>query len=239
MQAQQRRRRLFLVSISAAAAILVAIFIKMPGSRSRSGEGAWQELASQDVPERIVLQDSSVVWLAPHSIVRVHPDFAHQRNALLAKGSAFFSVAKDEQHSFSVKASRQQITVLGTAFTIHKLDSVDIQLMVKEGKVALDNPGGRQVLIAGQQVNTDRSIAGPVQNIDPADTDWWLRSKVRWHNISLGDLLNHIENYYQVRLSNTTGTIDRTMKVTLPWDRTISLKENLTVLNSLTGYNIH
>lgn len=233
----RRKRRLFFVGISAAAAILVAVFIRIPGSRS--GEGPWQELASQDAPRRIVLQDSSVLWLAPHSIVRVHPDFAHERNVLLAKGSAFFSVAKDGQHSFSVRANRQQITVLGTAFTIHKRDSVDIQLMVKEGKVALDNPGGRQVLTAGQRVNTDRSLAGPVQNFDPADADWWLQPKVRWHNISLGDLLNHIEHYYQVKLSNATGAINRTMKVTLTWDQTISIRENLTVLNSLTGYSIH
>jgi transmembrane sensor len=129
------------------------------------------------------------------------------------------------------------VTVVGTAFTIRKLDSIDLQLTVKEGKVALSNTGGRQLLTAGQQVITAQAKAGLVQMIDPGAADWWLQPKVRLQNISLGELLNRIETYYQVTL--THGTINKKIKVTLTWDQTVPLNENLAVLNSLTGYNIH
>ena len=184
-----------------------------------------------------MLEDGSVVWLAPYSSVKVYTNFSKKRNTVLAKGTAFFSVAKDAQHPFTIGVNRQLVTVVGTAFTIHKLDSVDLQLTVKEGKVALNNPGGNQLVTAGQQVITTQAKTGQVLGIDPAAADWWLQQQMRLQNITLEELLNRIETYYRVKL--THGTINKHKKVTLTWDLTISLQDNLTVLNTLTGFNIH
>ena len=232
----RRSRRLFIIGTSsAAAAVVIALFVKFAGAPIP--ESKWLELASNETSRKITLDDSSVVWLAPHSVVRVDPGFSQRRETALIKGVAFFSIAKDERHQFSIAVNQQRVTVLGTAFTLHKLDSVDIQLLVKEGKVALDNPGGRQLLTAGHQVNTTRAITGTLQHIDPDEADWWLQKQVRWHNVSLENLIHHLEDYYQTKL--THGAIDKEMKVTLTWDMSVSMAENLTVLNSLTGYNIH
>ncbi len=231
------RKRFFFIALSAAAAILIAVFIKIPGNKEHVAAATWQELASADSSKKIQLKDGSVVWLAPYSSLKVYGDFLKQRSTVLSKGTAFFSVAKDAQHPFTIDINRQRITVIGTAFTIRKLDTVDLQLTVKEGKVALNNPGGNQLLTAGQQIITAKAITGQVQTIDPASADWWLQQQVRLQRITLEELLNRIETFYQVKL--THGTINRKIKVTLTWDMTISLKDNLTVLNSLTGYNIH
>jgi transmembrane sensor len=230
-------KQFFVIGLSAAAAILVTIFIMLPGNGSQSQANAWQELASTNSAKKIMLEDGSVVWLAPWSSLKVHTDFKNQRSTALSKGTAFFSVAKDAQHPFTIDVNRQQVTVLGTAFTIRKLDSVDLQLTVKEGKVSLKNTRGNQLLTAGQQVITGKAATGMVQPIDPASADWWLQQQIRLQNITLEELLNRIETYYQVKL--THGTVDRKKKVTLTWDLTISLHDNLTVLNTLTGFNIH
>ncbi|MBO9205393.1 MULTISPECIES: FecR family protein [Niastella] len=234
---RRHKKQLFFIGLSAAAAILVAVFIKMPGNSAAITANAWQELASAESSKKIMLEDGSVVWLAPHSTVKVYADFFKKRSTLLTRGTAFFSVAKDAQRPFTIGVNRQRVTVVGTAFTIHKLDSVDLQLTVKEGKVALNNPSGNLLLTAGQQVITTRAKSGVVNRIDPGTADWWLQHQLRLQNIKLEELLNRIETYYQVKL--TYGTINKNKKVTLTWDLTISLQDNLTVLNTLTGYNIH
>ncbi len=234
---RRQKKRFFFIGLSAVAAILVAIFFRMPGNGSAINTNAWQELASADHSKKILLEDGSVIWLAPNSSVKVYTNFLKKRSTVLAKGTAFFSVAKDAQHPFTIGVNRQLVTVVGTAFTIHKLDSVDLQLTVKEGKVALNNPGGIQLVTAGQQVITSQANTGLVQVIDPGAADWWLHQQMRLQNITLIELLNRIETYYQVKL--TYGTINKNKKVTLTWDLTISLQDNLTVLNTLTGYNIH
>ena len=224
-----RSLRMIFIGASAAAVLLIFLFIRFnsPGPVGLP----WRELASNESSRKLILEDSSVVWLAPQTVL-----YARQRTVRLLKWTAFFSVAKDEQRQFSVTVGPQQIAVLGTAFTIRTIDSVDLQLILKEGKVALDNNSGRRLLTAGQQVNTSHAISGTIQNIDPSDADWWLQPKVRWHNMTLGDILQRVGDYYQVQL--TDNAIDRQMKVTLTWDMNIPLKDNLTVLNALTGYNI-
>lgn len=234
---RRRKKQFFFIGLSAAAAILVSIFIKLPGNGSQAKTNVWQTLSTTDSAKKIMLYDGSVVWLAPWSALKVHTDFQNQRSTELLKGTAFFSVAKDAQHPFTIDVNRQKVTVVGTTFTIHKLDSVDLQLTVKEGKVALKNTGGDQMLTAGQQVSTVKAITGLVQTIDPASADWWLQRQVRLKNITLEELLNRIETYYQVKLKY--GVIDRKKRITLTWHMTVSLQENLSVLNTLTGFNIH
>lgn len=234
---RRKKKQALFIGIGAAAAILVAVFIKLPGGSPHSDIVHWRELASNTIAREMHLEDGSVLWLAPHSSIRVYPDFLQQRSAELVKGTVFFSVADNKEHPFSIAVNRQRVTVLGTAFTIHRLDSIDIQLTVKNGKVALDNTNGRSLLGAGERVSTLHAGSGAVQTIDPAAADWWLQQQVRWHNIALEEILNQIETYYQVKLSY--GAINRKMKLTISWDMSIPLKDNLTVLNSLTGYNIH
>lgn len=234
---RRRKKQFFFIGLSAAAAILVAIFIRIPAGDSQIAEDPWQELTSADSSKKIMLEDGSLVWLAPYSTVKVHSVFLKQRITVLSKGTAFFSVAKDARHPFTIDVNRQKVTVVGTAFTIRKIDSVDLQLTVKEGKVALKNTGGNQLVTTGQQVQTAKAITGLVQSIDPAAADWWLQQQVRLQNITLEELLNRIETYYQVKLRY--GAINKKVKVTLTWDLTIPLTDNLSVVNTLTGFNIN
>ncbi|OQP56418.1 FecR family protein [Niastella populi] len=234
---RRQKRKLFFIGLSAAAAILVAFFIKMPGNGSPVQANAWQELASTDSSKKIILEDGSVVWLAPWSEVKVHTGFKNNRSTVLSRGTAFFDVTKDAQHPFTIEVNQQRVTVVGTAFTIRKLDAVDLQLTVKEGRVTLKNTGGNLLFTAGQQTCTDGAVTGTVQNIDPGSADWWLQRQIRLKNIRLEELLNRIETYYQVKLLH--GEINKKTKVTLTWDMNLSLKENLSVLNTLTGFNIH
>jgi len=232
----RRTSRLILMGLGSVAAALIILFIRF-GVFAPIPESKWRELASAGTSRKITLDDSSVIWLAPHSVVRVHPEFSRHRTTALVRGIAFFNVAKDEQHQFSVSVNQQQVAVLGTSFRLRKLDSVDIDLMVKEGKVALENSGGRQLLTAGQQVSTAKAMTGVVGSIDPSETDWWLQEQVRWHNVALKDLLSRLEDFYQRKL--THGPINEELKVSLTWDMTISMEKNLAILNALTGYNIH
>ena len=207
---RRQKKQFFFIGLSAVAAILVAVLFKMPGSTAENAN-PWQELASAGSAKKVLLEDGSVVWLAPNSSVKVYTNFLKKRTTVLAKGSAFFSVAKDAERPFTIGVNRQLVTVVGTAFTIHKLDSVDLQLTVKEGKVALNNPSGIQLVTAGQQVTTSQANTSLVQVIDPAAADWWLHAQMRLQNITLGELLNRIETYYQVKLMH--GPIKKNIKI--------------------------
>ncbi len=234
---RRKKKQLFYIGLSAAAAILVAVLIKIPWTPQEVPVEAWTELVSTDSTRKIELADGSVLWMAPRSVVKVYPDFRNKRNTLLTRGTVFFSIARDTTHPFSISVNNQEVTVLGTQFTINRLDSTDIQLTVKEGKVALSNTNGRNVLTAGKRVITHHGKSGGVQTADPLTADWWAQPEIRLYNISMETLMHCIESYYGVVLSK--GPINPAMKISLTWNMTVPLAENLKVLNALTGYNIH
>ncbi|MDF2192298.1 FecR domain-containing protein [Paraflavitalea sp. CAU 1676] len=236
-RSRQQKKQLFYIGLSAAAAILVAVFFKMPWSQQEPVQEAWTELHSNDSARQVTLQDGSVLWLAPRSTVRIHPDFRMARNTELTRGTVFFNIAKDSLHQFSISVNKHSVTVLGTQFTINKIDSQDIRLTVKEGKVSLKNNSGQLLVTTGMQVQTSGGRTGKVAMIDPLVADWWTRSEIRLYDISLETLIRCIESYYGVKLS--TNHIDPKMKISLTWNLTVPLNDNLKVLNALTGFNIH
>lgn len=232
------RRRVIYIGAGAVAAMVVAFIVRFNWvHKSEVPVTEWSIIASNDYKKKVELADGSVIWLAPHSSVRYYPAFAAQRSVILDKGTAFFTVAKDEAHPFSIAVNRQQVRVLGTAFTIARKDTVDLHLLVKEGTVALNNQKGQLIVHGGEQVSTFNAIAGNIETTPAMTADWWLQQQVRLFDVPLGELLNNIEAYYHVKLN--TGNIKRKTKVTLTWDFTQSLKNNLEVLNQLTGNTIH
>lgn len=75
-----------------------------------------------DVPRggefKIVLEDSTVVWLNSESQLRYPATFAHNERRVSVCGEVYFSVKKDESRPFYVESPGQEVRVYGTTFNI-------------------------------------------------------------------------------------------------------------------------
>ena len=141
--AARRRRRLWKVQLgacaaaAAAAAAAWAFFAAKPAPPS----AAAGIVASNAVilrPESRVLPDGSVVELNQGARIEV----AYQpatRNVWLMSGEAHFAVAKNHQRPFIVTVGGVQVRAVGTAFAL-KVGSENVDLLVTEGRVAVDRP---------------------------------------------------------------------------------------------------
>jgi len=105
-------------------------------------------LAEGNAPEEVALPDGSTVWLAPGSTLEYASAFSENRDLAL-DGTAFFEVAKDPEHPFTVKATHCEVRVLGTAFNIENRAGASI-VSVEHGKVAVTNDLDSVVLLKGE-----------------------------------------------------------------------------------------
>ncbi|RFM27048.1 FecR family protein [Deminuibacter soli] len=232
------RRRVLYISAGAVAAVLTALIVKFTWmNNSQVPVSAWDVVASDGNKKKVELADGSVIWLAPNSAIHMYPTFAAKRSVVLDKGTAFFSVTKDQVHPFSIAVNKQKVLVLGTQFTITVKDTTDLHLAVKEGTVALHNQRGQVIVHGGQQVSTVNNNTGNTNLVPAIAADWWLQQEVRLFDVPLGELIDNVSAYYHVKL-NTTG-VNRLTKVTLTWNFSQPLRDNLAVLNQLTGNTIH
>jgi transmembrane sensor len=87
----------------------------------------------------VTLDDGSVVTLNTSS--RLSVDFSKaQRLVRLEEGEALFDVAKDKSRPFIVEAGAAAMRAVGTSFTVKRVASNPVEILVREGVVEVSRP---------------------------------------------------------------------------------------------------
>lgn len=94
-----------------------------------------QYVTAQNQRSTVTLPDGSLVSMNLDTVFTT--DFTHNRRLIeLAKGQAFFDVAKDQTRPFIVKAAGRDIQALGTKFDV-KLEQDRVEVVLLEGRVSV------------------------------------------------------------------------------------------------------
>jgi transmembrane sensor len=202
--APRRHSRLYWLStaLAAAAAIAMAAYIWLP---ARAGSPVPLHTAViHPGPERLTLEDGSVVELNTGAKVDVHFT-PGERRVQLVRGEAHFTVAKNAVRPFFVDTGRVSVRAVGTAFSV-SLAATEVAVLVTEGKVQVTSENREQrteastppdtsvlrppssgiYLTAGQQavipLGADATSAPTVQEVTPAQ----IERALAWQGIRLG-----------------------------------------------------
>ena len=145
-----------------AAAAAIALVLVLAGRRP-AAKPAPLLIEVATTYERRVLEDGSIIELKPGSAVSV--DFSGTaRRVSLDRGEALFTVAKNRNVPFVVRAAGVDVLAVGTAFDV-RLDPGSVAVLVTEGRVKVGPPG--QSLVA-EKAATDSGSgnAEPPPEID-------------------------------------------------------------------------
>jgi ferric-dicitrate binding protein FerR (iron transport regulator) len=84
------------------------------------------------------LDDGSIVWLKPHSLLRYPNKFRNEAREVYLEGEAFFEVAHNAKKPFRVYSNQLIVRVLGTSFTVKafRQDST-AEVAVRTGRVSV------------------------------------------------------------------------------------------------------
>jgi ferric-dicitrate binding protein FerR (iron transport regulator) len=176
-------------------------------NQSKSSGYAAQEPAFREVRTtagqhiRIILPDSSVVWLNSNSTLSYHPDFSAQRQLRLA-GEAFFEVKPDKEHPFIVATNAITTTVYGTAFNISaRKGTGELKVALQHGSIGvLDHSTGKEnLLVPGQLLAYNQQTrSSRIGTTDIADIGAWRSGKLIFDNVPLKEVMSEIERQYKV-----------------------------------------
>ena len=89
-------------------------------------------------PQRVALEDGSIVILKAKSSISFPEHFGEKRRLVYLHGEAFFEISKDPERPFLVYSNGLVTKVLGTSFTIKAYDSArEVMVEVKTGRVSV------------------------------------------------------------------------------------------------------
>jgi len=191
---------------AAAAAVLVVVLVGVVVWRWSPRE----ELYTTAVGERrvVVLPDQSRVTLNTATRVRVAYSKS-LRSIVLEQGEATFSVARDTDHPFEVKAAGGTVRALGTQFNVLEGER-NVTVSVLQGKieVAAAAPSAaltsaavnRTVLSDGQEVSYSPQGMSSIHAGSAERIRAWHAGRILFQDVSLAEAIVQFNRYSRMEL---------------------------------------
>lgn len=155
----------------AATAVLWFVLDSTAATAYDTGTGGYQ---------RIVLADGSIVQLNTDSRIAVRFS-GRQREIRLLRGEAYFEIERESRRPFDVRAADTVVRALGTAFSVRLRAAQQVEVLVKEGRVAVSD----RTLAAGETAIGGKAGLA-VHRVDDAE----LARRLAWQS---GQLVFHGE----------------------------------------------
>jgi len=206
--ARMRRLRIWSIAAAWAGLILAAGGFWLQSSRKSMEPAIKRQHAFVEVVtkyqqvRKVLLPDSSTVWLNSATHLAFDPDFLNNREVHLS-GEAFFDVRRDALHPFIVKAGGVSTLVLGTSFNVSAYpEAGEMRVSLKTGKVAVDYGNNlKQMLAPGQLLVCERG-SGDERMIrqEPAEMDVWTGGRLVFYETPMKEALAQIEARYGIHI---------------------------------------
>jgi len=205
------RRTPWIAAAAALAVIAIGPVMWFVGSHM-----GWQTYKTQlGGLERISLEDGSTATLNTNTQLRVRLT-KERREIILDRGEALFSVAHDPHRPFDVKAAETIVRAVGTSFSVRLHDHTQVDVIVKEGRVAIDPPDDSlnlklaqsvplpqmSTLAAGETVRV-RARKLDVQKIDTDDMTRklaWTQGRLWFDRVTLAEAVAEFNRYNRRQL---------------------------------------
>ena len=137
-----KRRRTILYMVPIFLILLFSGYFLMNRSQKSSQLSQTTNAGTSSI--ELTLSDSTVVTLAPHSILRYPAQFNSNDRKVYLEGDAAFNVKRNEEIPFKVYVENMVTTVLGTVFNIKKSGDSALTVDLLKGKlnVEINNESG-------------------------------------------------------------------------------------------------
>jgi ferric-dicitrate binding protein FerR (iron transport regulator) len=189
---------------------------------------------------KVVLPDSSVVWINSGSSIRYNNQFSATNRDIELNGEAFFKAQENAALPMIVSSSDLQVKVLGTEFSVMAYPEENfIQVVLEKGKVELTSTSRsnfRQEMKPGELANFNKEKRElTLSNVNTELYTSWKDGLINIYNLPLSELAIKLEKRY-----NQKFVVDDEIK-NLPFTFTIkneNLSNILSLMERITPVNV-
>jgi transmembrane sensor len=234
------RRLMPLLRYAAVFLLGIIIYTALSHIVKLSNPVSWNEMA---IPKgnrvRVMLPDSSVVWLNSESKFRYPANFETRKREVWLNGEAFFEVHKNPKQRFIVHTATLSVEAVGTSFNVLAYDNDSIfETALVTGKVNIlyghsDIPA-KMLDPMELAVYNKTSNSLNVHHVDVEYYTCWKNGEFKFRNERLEVIAHKLERYYNLKIEFGSNEIkDYRLTGTFPVSE--SWEKILTVIEKTTG----
>lgn len=163
----------------------------------------WIEITSaKGLVSKVMLPDSSIVWLNSASTLRYPRKFTGNHREVALNGEAYFKVKADKEHRFDVNMPQQvTISAYGTEFNVASYnDSRFIEAVLAKGNIEIRKDHvSKAILKEGEKVMFNKANESiTVKYTDMEEATSWREGKLVFRRTALKELLEKLARRYNV-----------------------------------------
>ena len=196
-------RRLFLRrAVAIAAAIAVLCIPAWLVYKHTATDGMMQIYACSEM-KTVHLPDGTNVTLNHFSTLTLAKSFRKDKREVILDGEAYFEVAKDHKHPFTVKTRNMDVQVLGTHFDVNAYGrNTEVKTMLYQGSVAVRCNEKSALLKPGEMAvyNKCNHILRQKAIPDMSDYISWIKGQYIFNNLSINDVAAELSNSFGVNI---------------------------------------
>lgn len=170
-----------------------------------------QVYTALDGKAKVVLPDSSTVWLNAGATLTYLPDDWNEERTVELEGEAFFDVRKDEKRPFLVDAGELEIRVYGTSFNVNATaEMADVKVSLVEGSVSVGKADKTSLIEPGEMaIYSKRTGELRTESADVELESLWAHESLRFEHKSLFELEKYLERWYNVQIILDSSLSDK------------------------------
>ena len=151
---------------------------------------------------KLVLPDSTKVWLNASSSIRFPSAFRGSERSVTVTGEAYFEVAKNAAMPFIVAVKGVQVRVLGTHFNIMAYDDESsLNTTLLEGSVKVMQGEQTSLLLPGQESKISREGNMVVVRADMDEVMAWKNGWFQFRSYDMKKVMRQISRWYNVEIA--------------------------------------
>lgn len=189
--------------------------------------------------KRLVLPDSSEVWLNAGSTITYPETFTKENRVVTLDGEAYFSVRKDDAKPFIVETSQLSVKVLGTKFNVKAYaNDANITTTLTSGKVEVSTQSRPpQTLKPNERLTYDKSTSDiEISTVDTVDTNSWVKGKIIFTNATAEEIFRTLERRYDTVIDHSAD-FSAPRRYTVKFLKDENLDEMLNILGDIIGFS--
>lgn len=202
------------------------------------GDELIEVTAAYGEQKRLLLPDSSEIWLNAGSTITYPQTFAEDKRLVTLDGEAYFIVSKDTTKPFIVETSQLSVKVLGTKFNVRAYaDDERISTTLTSGKVEVNVRSQLpRILQPNERLTYDKSTSHiDISTVESIDTDSWIKGRLFFTNATAEEIFRTLERRYNTTIENTLS-IPATRRYTVKFLKDENLNEMLNILADIIGF---
>lgn len=160
---------------------------------------------------RIVLSDSTVVWLNAETEFRYPVHFTRGQRKVYLKGEAYFEVKASPQCPFIVYTPLAEVNVLGTGFNVMAYkDETSVQVTLVHGKVNVRTAAGQKMIQPEEQLVFNKTTGvQTVRKVKVGNFVDWKEGVLTFDAMPLEELSQKLSRWYDVEFFFTADRLKR------------------------------